>query len=131
MVDRKRTAVEHWLIKGENDLRAGHASLRANPPITEDVCFHSQQAIEKSLKAFLVEMDAEFPRTHDLTKLVRLCGKFDEAFLELIKLVEGMTVYAVSERYPDDWREIPLDEAQEAIGKAEKAVAFVKGKIKL
>ncbi len=130
MVDRKRTAVEHWLTKGENDLRAGHASLQANPPITEDVCFHSQQAIEKSLKAFLVEMGTEFPKTHDLTKLVRLCGKSDEAFLELITLVEGMTTYAVTERYPDDWREILLDEAQEAIGKAEKAVAFVKRKIK-
>jgi HEPN domain-containing protein len=87
----KRTAIEHWFIKAENEIRAEKASLNADPPITEDVCFHSQQAIEKLLKAFLVYMDKEFPKTHDLTNLVGLCGKCDIGFLELIPIVEGMT----------------------------------------
>jgi hypothetical protein len=107
----KRTAIEHWFIKANNDIRAGNASLNAEPPIT---------------------MDKEFPKTHDLTKLVGLCGKCDISFLELIPIVEGMTAYAVTDRYPiDEWREILLPEAQEALEKAEKIRSFVKGKIAL
>ena len=36
------------------DLRSAEHALRASPPLTEDACFHAQQAVEKSLKAFLV-----------------------------------------------------------------------------
>jgi hypothetical protein len=42
-----------------------------------------------------------------------------------------MTAYAVTGRYMDDWREILLDEAQEAVKKAEDCMEFVKGKLKL
>lgn len=36
------------------------------------VGFHYQQAVEKVLKALLAERDVDFPRTHDLVRLLRL-----------------------------------------------------------
>ncbi len=41
-----------------------------------------------------------------------------------------MIEYAVEVRYPDDWREIPVEEAEEAVNNAEKVKEFVKGKLK-
>ena len=45
--------VGSWLRRVETDLRSADADLAANPPILEDVLFHSQQAVEKVLKAYL------------------------------------------------------------------------------
>jgi HEPN domain-containing protein len=36
------------------------------------VCFHAQQAVEKSLKAVLFSRRIEFRRIHDLTELTQL-----------------------------------------------------------
>jgi HEPN domain-containing protein len=34
--------------------------------------FHYQQAVEKLLKAVLADRDVDFPKTHDLVRLLRL-----------------------------------------------------------
>lgn len=39
--------------------------------------YHTQQAVEKSLKAVLALQSVEFPYTHDLGGLVRLCRTND------------------------------------------------------
>ena len=44
--------------------------------VTSAVCFHSQQLVEKSLKAFLVEKSVDFPRTHNLEFLKELFTQF-------------------------------------------------------
>ena len=40
-----------------------------------------------------------------------------------------LTDYAVAGRYPDDWREIPIDEASEAVKNATGAMSFIREKI--
>lgn len=47
------TEVRGWLAKGGKDLAAADYELKADPPFCDDIVFHSQQAVEKSLKAFL------------------------------------------------------------------------------
>lgn len=47
------TEVRGWLVKGGKDLAAADYELQADPPFCDDIVFHSQQAVEKSLKAFL------------------------------------------------------------------------------
>ena len=44
------------------------------------ICFHCQQCIEKSLKAFLMYNDVIFPKTHDLIFLLNLCLPTDSYF---------------------------------------------------
>ena len=44
---------QEWLTKAKLDLRGAEIDLIAKPPLLEDAVFHCQQAVEKSLKAFL------------------------------------------------------------------------------
>lgn len=129
MDEDKKTAIERWLIKADNDLNTARLLVSSSNPITDTLCFHSQQAVEKALKAFLTFKDRKFGNTHDILQLLNLCGDFDKAFAELKPLLASMTSYAVVDRYPGDWREILLPEAKEAFEKAEKVMRFVKGKI--
>jgi HEPN domain-containing protein len=43
--------------------------------LTGQVIFHSQQAVEKYLKSYLVENNISFPKIHDLPKLYELVKK--------------------------------------------------------
>jgi len=61
-----------WLIKAASDLAAGRLVVEGDGPY-DTACFHAQQAIEKSLKGFLVLRKQAAPRTHDLEELQRLC----------------------------------------------------------
>jgi hypothetical protein len=52
-----------WMKKSRKDLWRAESVLTLDPPDTEDCLFHCQQAVEKSLKAFLVWRDQSFRRT--------------------------------------------------------------------
>ena len=60
--------------------------------------FHAQQAIEKSLKAWLAVRSVEFPRTHDLSRLLDLLER-DGVAVSLFWPLVQYTVYAVQARY--------------------------------
>ncbi len=130
MDEKKRISIERWFIKAENDLETATRALKYEPRITDTACFHAQQVAEKALKAFLVFMDYEVEKTHDIVKLINACVEKDASFEGFRETLKGLTRYAIVERYPDDWREILLDEAQSAVKKAEECMVFVKGKIK-
>ena len=78
------------------------------------MCFHAQQAIEKTLKAFLAYHHREIPRTHDLELLQKLCLEMqDIPSLRNIDLSQT-TDYAVMLRYDIEfWPD--LTAAEEAI----------------
>lgn len=63
--------------------------------------FHAQQAIEKSLKAWIASKSIEFPLTHDLRRLLLLIeqtGEIVEEFWPLIKF----NIFSVQARYEND-----------------------------
>ena len=129
MDDPKQTTIERWLLKAENDLKTARTMLKADPPVTDVVCFHAQQCVEKCLKAFLVFADVHVKKTHYLPRLVEICRDIDSDFTELEDTAVELTDYAVAGRYPDDWREIPIDEASEAVKNATGAMSFIREKI--
>ena len=68
--------------------------------VTEIVCFHCQQAVEKYLKALLINKGHDkIPKTHNIDLLLNLCRKYDENFV--IYAGTELTSYAVDLRYPD------------------------------
>jgi len=69
-----------WLTKASDDLRAANHQMSAEPPLMEDAAFHCQQAVEKSLKAFLSWQDQPFRKTHDLIELGRQCAEIDPSW---------------------------------------------------
>jgi len=87
-----------WLTKAGSDLFTITLILKGPGPY-DTACFHAQQAVEKTLKAFLAFHDRPLPRTHDLDEKQRLCMEIrpppDLAGLDLTY----MTNYAVEMRY--------------------------------
>ena len=69
--------VRQWLLKAEEDFNASKSLFEHGLSFLNTVCFHSQQAVEKYLKALLTYHQIEFPKTHDIATL-----------LDLISLVE-------------------------------------------
>lgn len=67
--DRHYGDTRLWVENLGNDIRCAEINLGADPPETEDALFNCQQAVEKTLKAFLVWHDAPFRKVHDLGML--------------------------------------------------------------
>lgn len=106
--------IKQWIIKANNDLKAAKHELSFPPDeiVTESVCFHSQQAVEKYFKAYLIYKNHEFGPTHNLEYLQQLCGKYDKSILTFE--LGNLTNYAVQVRYPDDFYIPDYEEANEA-----------------
>jgi HEPN domain-containing protein len=65
--------VQEWIDKAEGDFATAGRDLRARKaPNYDSVCFHSQQCVEKYLKAYLQDAGIAFAKTHDLVVLLDL-----------------------------------------------------------
>ncbi|OFX14500.1 MAG: hypothetical protein A2Z18_05650 [Armatimonadetes bacterium RBG_16_58_9] len=109
--------VRGWLRKAGSDLLALDATFAAEA--YDAACFHAQQSAEKFLKAFLVHNGVEFPYTHNLSRLVELCGSADESFSTLMPVVEPLTPFAVELRYDSEFwptREVAAEARTSAQG---------------
>ena len=69
MKRRNDPEVDAWLVKADGDLRMARFALTTKDPLLDQACFHSQQAVEKALKAPLVAAEQAVPKTHDLLLL--------------------------------------------------------------
>ncbi len=95
-----RQLTREWIDKAEGDFQAAQTLWAGANPLYDAVCFHAQQCVEKYLKAWLAENHLNFPRTHDLEVLARLClPSFTELAQHLIGL-RFLTSFAVEIRYP-------------------------------
>ena len=75
--------------------------LQQSPtPVSDPICFHAQQCIEKYLKAWLQEANLRSPRTHDLKGLLALIVPSIPAWQAWEKDVATFDKYAVDGRYP-------------------------------
>ena len=90
-----------WISKAEGDFHTAQRELRARVmPNHDSSCFHSQQCIEKYLKARLQEAGTAFPHTHDLELLLKLVLPVEPLWSGLLSAMRLLTVYAVNVRYP-------------------------------
>lgn len=117
-------AAEGWRRKAESDFAVAELCIKSNTGL-DAACFHSQQAAEKSIKAWLVAFDIAFPWTHDLRELIASCATREKAFMELLGDAATLTPFAVTMRYDDDiWPSI--EEAREALEHARRIYQFVR-----
>lgn len=119
----QRTLARSWLRKAESDLADVRRTVASEGPY-DTACFHAQQAMEKTLKAFLAFHGQSIPHTHDLEELARLCQQIEPIpGLVLAQLAEA-TDYAVQIRY--DLEAWPTqDEARQALDLAEQVQAAI------
>jgi HEPN domain-containing protein len=117
--------LQKWLIKADNDLIVAEHEMNANSEerVTDAVCFHCQQAVEKYLKAFLIFRKKDFGKTHNLEYLLKLCSQLDKEFTKID--VGNLSFYAVEIRYPDDFYIPTVKEAKDSVKIAKQVKKFV------
>ena len=101
---------EKWFKKAENDLFATKHLIEIHDAPYDICCFHAQQAAEKYLKSYLVSKNIEFPKTHDLKKLIELCLQFNVKFENVFKIAKRLTEFGVTPRYPDGFDDLILED---------------------
>lgn len=106
---------EAWLRKAEHDVLNIENNLAAKKVPWDTMCFHAQQAAEKTLKAFLIFKGRELVRTHDLIALLAQCVEADRSLAELESDCRKLTTYAVESRYPDDLFEPDEEDGREMV----------------
>ncbi|OGU42579.1 MAG: hypothetical protein A2X61_17120 [Ignavibacteria bacterium GWB2_35_12] len=128
MDEKLKSNLDKWQYKAENDIKTAQQLLESDEPVTDSVCFHAQQAVEKFLKMYLVYEGIEPVKTHIISELLVLCIKKSDDFSSLND-VNYLTEYAVSMRYPDDFYIPIVEEAEQALEDAIKVRDFVLNKI--
>jgi len=94
---------KEWIKKAEQDYQTIIIlSRQRKNNLSDIVCYHAHQCIEKYLKALLAKHKISIPKTHDLLFLIdRLI--IPESDLGLIKdVVRELNGYAVELRYPGE-----------------------------
>jgi HEPN domain-containing protein len=117
--------VHQWLLRAEEDFNAAKSLIAYGASFISTVCFHSQQAAEKYLKAFLTYHQVEFPKTHDIDELLDMIAPIDSKLSESLRDVIILTNYGVDVRYPGDFPNVTSGDAQQAIQMAEKVRRLV------
>jgi len=117
-------AADRWLGFARQDLRI--AELAMNEGLYNQVCFHSEQCVEKVLKAWLAEKGKRIPRTHSMADLLTLIPA--NVVADMAEEVLLLDRFYIPTRYPDA---LPgsledglpdKDEAQEALALATKVL---------
>ena len=103
-----------WMSYADEDLGLANYAMKmpGNRPYRL-IAYHAQQCAEKYLKAYMVYHDTDFPYTHDIQKLLNLCGNYK--WIEKIKDAGELTPYAISARYPGMDEQVTEDEAHHAV----------------
>lgn len=73
----RKQSIRDWLFMADIDLKSAKASFKDE--IYSSVCFHAQQAVEKSFKAFLLNFSKEVIKTHDLLFLFSKVLKYEKS----------------------------------------------------
>ncbi|TAN63256.1 HEPN domain-containing protein [bacterium] len=121
--------IDKWIIKADNDLKSAKQGLECDEPVTDSICFHCQQSVEKYLKLFLQSRLNKTGRIHNIAVLLQQCIAVDATF-ENLTGIEHLTDYAVALRYPDVFYIPDLEEAKEAYNQALKVKDFVLERLK-
>jgi HEPN domain-containing protein len=91
-----------WFLKAEQDLKIIEQGMDRPEEdwVSEVLCFHAQQAVEKALKAFLISQKLTPPRTHSIEILLEQCRQADPSFPDYE--IRNLSYFSVEIRYPDE-----------------------------
>ena len=117
-----------WLKRAKSNL------IRARQPkpeevLWEDLCFDTQQAAEKALKAVLLARGIPFRFVHDIAELLTLLENQGVILSEEIKASAELTDYSVESRYPGPFEPVTEEEFNRALKIAETVVVWADSQI--
>ena len=97
--------------------------------VPRQACWLAQQAAEKAVKGALVFLHIDFPKSHDLDLLRRFVPedwRLKTAPEDLAELSE----WSVEARYPGDWAEATVADAQRAVALAQEVMQILVGDLR-
>lgn len=125
------SAAQKWAGQAQYDLDTARAMLASDRRLY--VLFCCQQAVEKALKAVVVDRSGEFPpRTHSLPRLIEAAGlQIEPARMDFFA---ELTSYYIQTRYPEEIESlgagITRDMASETLRRSEEAVKWLLSMLK-
>lgn len=129
----RERSIKDWLFMASLDLKSARASLKDK--IYSSVCFHAQQATEKSLKALLLHFEKEVIKTHDLLLLLTKANKYEKELKKFKKPVAFLNKFYIPTRYPDAFpgslpEGLPKkEEALKSLKNAKEILVFISKKL--
>lgn len=121
-----------WLRQAEHDLKVAEHNMSAG--FYSDVCFMSEQASQKALKAYLIHRTGRSPwGEHSIQVLARRCAEFNGKFREIARLGGILDRLYIPTRYPDalappaaPYEAYILEDAENALRIAKRILETVK-----
>ena len=114
---------EEWIERAKSSLELAQVKIIRHI-CYEDLCFQSQQAVEKALKGLLIFYDVEPEFTHNIGLLLNELEKFT-LIPENIGIATEVTKYAVITRYPGEYDEITKENYERSIIIAQDCLEWV------
>lgn len=114
-----------WHRLAEEDLAAARAVLKADEVAPRIACFLSQQAAEKALKAGLIALGQQFPRTHGLTRLLATYPDESRPVVDEDDL-DALDPWVIDGRYAADLPAVSTAEATAVVARAGRVVEAVR-----
>ncbi len=119
-----------WLFHAYQDLLAARM-LITDRRLFNPTVFHCQQAIEKSLKAFLLYKHRKLFDGHNLTWLCKQAAMTDQSFTKWIGKSTLLNRFYIETRYPADIpEEIDRQLVEEILEATEEMMEFICDNIK-
>lgn len=121
--DLSPTSPREWIKRAKSNLAI--ARQPKTPDIYwEDLCFETQQAAEKALKAVMFAKGLKFRFVHDLAVHLTVLEQGGVALPEEVKSAAILTDYSVEARYPGPYEPITEEEFFTSLAIAEAVVAW-------
>jgi HEPN domain-containing protein len=125
-----REEIENWWLQALKDLEAAQDSITSKH--FEWACFQAHQAVEKALKALILQEKRRLVHTHELLRL----GEFAGVPVDLTRSLAELNMEYVTTRYPNAANTVPhklyyREKAVEKVAHAEKVIAWTKKRLRL
>lgn len=115
---------EYWLQQAREDLEVADLVIGRLPGAASQICFHAQQCAEKAVKALLVALAVDFPRTHKLEELLPLVVAAGMPVPPHLWEASELTKHAVETRYPPKAAAVTQADAARAVAVARSVLAW-------
>lgn len=113
----------------EGDLESAKVLHESSRGRVENIGYHAEQCIEKSLKALLVHLEKPVPITHDLGVITERVNQY--LTIEVHADLTLYTEFATTRRYENSDMVFEKDDIKAAIEVAELVLVWVKSKISI
>jgi HEPN domain-containing protein len=116
-----------WIHFALEDLKSAKLILISSNDwiVPRNVCYLSQQAVEKSLKAIYIFENQRFHKVHDLDSLKNNLPASWNDFGKQITNLAQLTDWAIEGRYPGEYEAATIEEANLAYNNAKDIILLI------